>query len=63
MLRQFLESELRDQKQIDAYIEHDNLRSVRCFTKAGFEQVAEKPDEDEMLKFSFLRKAAQTPII
>lgn len=39
--------------QLDAFIEHKNIASIRCFEKAGFRKIKNEVDEDGMFQFSY----------
>jgi len=39
--------------RLDAFIEPDNIASIKCFQKAGFEKINDLPDEDGMFCFSY----------
>jgi len=40
-------------KQLDAFIEPENIASIRCFEKAGFRKIKNEVDQDGMFHFSY----------
>ena len=47
----------KNHTRLDAFIDPDNIASIKCFQKAGFQKINDEPDEDGMFCFSyFFRK-------
>lgn len=54
ILKQFLEQPFaREYGEIKAGIEPDNAASVKCFEAAGFKPLADKPDDEGIIDYSF----------
>lgn len=39
--------------QLDAFIEPENIVSIKCFSKVGFQKINKEVDEDGMFQFSY----------
>lgn len=48
------DSEFEKYNKLDAFIEPENIASIRCFEKAGFCKIKNELDEDGMFHFSYL---------